>query len=142
MGDIVCVLVCINLSVLICSLMIFLCNLHLGHIYVIIVIFSPAYINLFAVLFIGEVIVIGTGESLCSDCLNLFFKPLSMVLYRWYVGNITRSHAEQMLMQNNYEDGCFIVRRSESAPGEFSITVRYNFFILFFCYMAMPVNHF
>ncbi|KAK7113476.1 growth factor receptor-bound protein 2-like [Littorina saxatilis] len=51
---------------------------------------------------------------------------INMKSHPWYVGNITRSRAEQMLMQGTYPDGTFMVRRSESAPGEFSITVKYG----------------
>lgn len=51
---------------------------------------------------------------------------ITMKSHPWYVGNVTRSRAEQMLMQANYPDGTFLVRRSESAPGEFSITVKYG----------------
>ncbi|KAL8575784.1 Growth factor receptor-bound protein 2 [Nucella lapillus] len=51
---------------------------------------------------------------------------ITMKSHPWYVGNITRCRAEQMLMQGNYPDGTFMVRRSESAPGEFSITVKYG----------------
>ncbi|PVD37917.1 hypothetical protein C0Q70_00519 [Pomacea canaliculata] len=51
---------------------------------------------------------------------------ITMKNHSWYVGNVSRSRAEQMLLQNNFPDGTFLVRRSESAPGEFSITVKYQ----------------
>ncbi|XP_076459609.1 growth factor receptor-bound protein 2-like [Babylonia areolata] len=50
---------------------------------------------------------------------------INMKSHKWYMGNITRSEAEQKLLKGIYPDGTFLVRRSESAPGEFSITVKY-----------------
>lgn len=43
-----------------------------------------------------------------------------------YVGKVSRSKAEEMLLQSEQPDGAFLVRNSESAPGEFSITVKFQ----------------
>ncbi|UYV80127.1 sem-5, partial [Cordylochernes scorpioides] len=39
----------------------------------------------------------------------------------WYHGRITRAQAEQKLM--NQPEGCFLVRLSESSPGDLSLSV-------------------
>ncbi|XP_067672416.1 growth factor receptor-bound protein 2-like [Haliotis asinina] len=44
----------------------------------------------------------------------------------WYVGSISRMKAEEMLLNGNHQDGAFLVRNSESTPGEFSISVKYQ----------------
>lgn len=50
---------------------------------------------------------------------------IRMMEHSWYLGNITRSDAESLLMKPGNTDGAFLVRMSESTPGEFSISVRY-----------------
>lgn len=42
---------------------------------------------------------------------------------RWYAGRISRHLAEERLLQRNHL-GAFLIRDSESAPGEFSLSVR------------------
>ena len=49
---------------------------------------------------------------------------IRMAEHSWYLGIITRSDAEALLMKPGNTDGAFLVRRSESTPGEFSISVR------------------
>ncbi|NXN77063.1 GRAP protein, partial [Bombycilla garrulus] len=44
---------------------------------------------------------------------------------RWYAGRISRQLAEERLLQRNHP-GAFLVRDSESAPGEFSLSVNYG----------------
>ncbi|NXM78051.1 GRAP protein, partial [Serilophus lunatus] len=44
---------------------------------------------------------------------------------RWYAGRISRQLAEKRLLRSNYQ-GAFLIRDSESAPGEFSISVNYG----------------
>lgn len=44
--------------------------------------------------------------------------------HSWYLGNITRNDAEALLLKDGNPDGAFLVRMSESTPGEFSISVR------------------
>jgi len=51
---------------------------------------------------------------------------IRMMEHSWYLGAITRSDAEALLMKQGNTDGAFLVRRSESTPGEFSISVRYE----------------
>ena len=43
--------------------------------------------------------------------------------YSWFAGSISRENAEAKLMKENY-DGAFLVRRSESSPGDFSLSVK------------------
>jgi len=51
---------------------------------------------------------------------------IRMMEHSWYLGNISRSDAEALLMKPGNTDGAFLVRRSESTPGEFSISVRFE----------------
>ncbi|XP_005092858.1 growth factor receptor-bound protein 2 [Aplysia californica] len=51
---------------------------------------------------------------------------IEMCPHSWYVGKVSRSKAEEMLLQTEQPDGAFLVRNSESAPGEFSITVKFQ----------------
>ncbi|NWH93285.1 GRAP protein, partial [Aegithalos caudatus] len=44
---------------------------------------------------------------------------------RWYAGRISRLRAEERLLQRNHL-GAFLIRDSESAPGEFSLSVSYG----------------
>ncbi|NXK64700.1 GRAP protein, partial [Sylvietta virens] len=44
---------------------------------------------------------------------------------RWYSGRISRHLAEERLLQRNHR-GAFLIRDSESAPGEFSLSVNYG----------------
>ncbi|KAM4823504.1 GRB2-related adapter protein isoform X1 [Marmota monax] len=43
----------------------------------------------------------------------------------WYSGRISRQLAEEILMKRNHL-GAFLIRESESSPGEFSISVNYG----------------
>lgn len=43
--------------------------------------------------------------------------------YRWYSGRISRQLAEEILMKRNHL-GAFLIRESESSPGEFSVSVK------------------
>jgi len=43
--------------------------------------------------------------------------------YSWYYGRITRADAEKLL--GNKHEGAFVVRVSESSPGDFSLSVKY-----------------
>uniref|UniRef100_A0A3P8X198 GRB2 related adaptor protein b n=1 Tax=Cynoglossus semilaevis TaxID=244447 RepID=A0A3P8X198_CYNSE len=49
---------------------------------------------------------------------------VSLLPQRWFVGQITRLEAEQRLWWQ--VTGVFLVRGSESAPGEFSVSVSYG----------------
>ena len=47
----------------------------------------------------------------------------------WFVGRMTRSEAEELLLRRNgpnymQPDGAFLVRNSESTPGDFSMSVK------------------
>ncbi|KAM4698772.1 GRB2-related adapter protein [Rhinophrynus dorsalis] len=43
----------------------------------------------------------------------------------WYAGRISRQVAEEMLLKRKFV-GAFLIRESESSPGEFSISVNYG----------------
>uniref|UniRef100_A0A914EGM1 Uncharacterized protein n=1 Tax=Acrobeloides nanus TaxID=290746 RepID=A0A914EGM1_9BILA len=51
---------------------------------------------------------------------------IRMMEHSWYWGNISRNDAEAMLLKAENQDGAFLVRKSETSPGEFSISVRYQ----------------
>ncbi|XP_064234322.1 GRB2-related adapter protein isoform X2 [Aotus nancymaae] len=42
----------------------------------------------------------------------------------WYLGRISRQLAEEILMKRNHL-GAFLIRESESSPGEFSVSVKH-----------------
>ena len=45
-----------------------------------------------------------------------------MRAHNWYYGRITRADAEKLL--SNKHEGAFVVRVSESSPGDFSLSVK------------------
>jgi len=47
---------------------------------------------------------------------------ISLDLLRWYYGRITRADAEKLL--KNKHEGAFLIRVSESSPGDFSLSVK------------------
>ncbi|NWW52054.1 GRAP protein, partial [Pedionomus torquatus] len=49
----------------------------------------------------------------------------SRALHRWYAGRISRLLAEERLLKCKHL-GAFLIRDSESSPGEFSISVNYG----------------
>uniref|UniRef100_A0A3B4AUC3 Uncharacterized protein n=1 Tax=Periophthalmus magnuspinnatus TaxID=409849 RepID=A0A3B4AUC3_9GOBI len=49
---------------------------------------------------------------------------ISLLPHPWFAGSITRMEAEQRLRWQ--DTGVFLVRESESAPGEFSLSVSYG----------------
>lgn len=42
---------------------------------------------------------------------------------RWFFGKIPRAKAEEILNKQRH-DGAFLIRESESAPGDFSLSVK------------------
>ena len=44
-------------------------------------------------------------------------------ILRWFFGKIPRAKAEEMLSKQRH-DGAFLIRESESAPGDFSLSVK------------------
>ena len=61
-------------------------------------------------------------------CVCVFkVKPLwnfNVCLYcSWYHGRITRNKAEELLLKQPI-DGAFLIRESESTPGDFSLSVK------------------
>lgn len=48
---------------------------------------------------------------------------LFSVVPRWFFGKIPRAKAEEMLNKQR-QDGAFLIRESESAPGDFSLSVK------------------
>lgn len=57
---------------------------------------------------------------------------IEMKLHPWYISRISRADGEAMLLEKNensvyiQKDGAFLVRPSESSPGEFSLTVKFG----------------
>lgn len=51
-------------------------------------------------------------------CFNMF-----LFLCSWYLGKLSRAKAEDTLKNEKY-DGAFLVRDSESSPGDFSLSVK------------------
>ncbi|XP_076330955.1 growth factor receptor-bound protein 2-like [Tachypleus tridentatus] len=47
---------------------------------------------------------------------------IEMKKHDWYYGRITRADAEKLLM--NKHEGAFLIRVSESSPGDFSLSVK------------------
>ena len=47
---------------------------------------------------------------------------IEMRPHSWYYGRITRADAEKLL--SNKHEGAFVVRVSESSPGDFSLSVK------------------
>lgn len=53
---------------------------------------------------------------------NLTVSYILFALFSWYYGRITRADAERLLM--NKHEGAFLIRISESSPGDFSLSVK------------------
>ncbi|VDD90992.1 unnamed protein product [Enterobius vermicularis] len=51
---------------------------------------------------------------------------IRMQEHDWYLGKISRADSEALLMKPGNGDGAFLVRQSESSPGDFSISVRFQ----------------
>ena len=49
-----------------------------------------------------------------------------LLFYSWFFGAITRKHAENLLMQPFNDSGSFLVRNSESTPGDYSLSVKFK----------------
>lgn len=67
--------------------------------------------------------------------LNAYMTKLKSAIFtfcfsRWFAGKIPRLEAERRLLEKDargnyiHPDGAFLLRNSESAPGEFSISVK------------------
>lgn len=48
---------------------------------------------------------------------------IEMKPHPWFFGKIPRAKAEEMLSKQRH-DGAFLIRESESAPGDFSLSVK------------------
>jgi len=55
-----------------------------------------------------------------EDHLQVLFNVL--MCFSWYYGRITRADAEKLLL--NKHEGAFLIRVSESSPGDFSLSVK------------------
>uniref|UniRef100_H2YNL4 Growth factor receptor-bound protein 2 n=1 Tax=Ciona savignyi TaxID=51511 RepID=H2YNL4_CIOSA len=51
---------------------------------------------------------------------------IELQTHDWYHGKISRVKAEQSLNKPHYPDGAFLIRESESSPGDFSLSVKYG----------------
>lgn len=64
---------------------------------------------------------------MCIAKLEIFLKFESRLIFnffcRWFFGKIPRAKAEEMLGKQRH-DGAFLIRESESAPGDFSLSVK------------------
>ena len=47
------------------------------------------------------------------------------LFYSWYFQAITRKHAEDLLMQRFNYCGSFLIRNSESSPGDYSLSIKF-----------------
>ncbi|XP_054850911.1 GRB2-related adapter protein isoform X2 [Eublepharis macularius] len=56
---------------------------------------------------------------------------IKMKSHPWYSGRIYRQVAEKILLKKNFR-GAFLIRESESSPGDFSISVNYGEQVLHF----------
>ncbi|XP_058013150.1 GRB2-related adapter protein isoform X1 [Ahaetulla prasina] len=56
---------------------------------------------------------------------------IKMKPYPWYCGKISRQGAEKALLKRQFR-GAFLIRQSESSPGDFSISVNYGDQVLHF----------
>lgn len=50
---------------------------------------------------------------------------IRMKEHKWYLGRISRADAESLLKRQP-NDGAFLVRESESCPGDFSLSVKFG----------------
>ncbi|XP_071953306.1 growth factor receptor-bound protein 2-like [Antedon mediterranea] len=50
---------------------------------------------------------------------------IQMKAHEWYKGKITRRNAEDTLISQQF-DGAFLIRESESTPGDFSLSVKFG----------------
>uniref|UniRef100_A0A8D0BPB2 GRB2-related adapter protein n=1 Tax=Salvator merianae TaxID=96440 RepID=A0A8D0BPB2_SALMN len=50
---------------------------------------------------------------------------IKMKAHPWYSGKVSRQRAEKILLKRQFR-GAFLIRDSESSPGEFSISVNYG----------------
>lgn len=57
--------------------------------------------------------------SMLVSFLNVSFSACC----RWFYGKIPRAKAEEILNKQR-RDGAFLIRESESAPGDFSLSVK------------------
>ncbi|CAI5791949.1 GRB2-related adapter protein [Podarcis lilfordi] len=48
---------------------------------------------------------------------------IKMKPHPWYSGKLSRQAAEDVLLKRNFQ-GAFLIRESESSPGDFSISVK------------------
>ena len=53
----------------------------------------------------------------------LYMGKFLNLLFSWYHGRITRNKAEELLLKQPI-DGAFLIRESESTPGDFSLSVK------------------
>ena len=47
-----------------------------------------------------------------------------MLFHRWFYGAITREYAESLLEQSFNDPGSYLIRNSQSTPGDYSLSVK------------------
>ncbi|KAJ8306513.1 hypothetical protein KUTeg_017058 [Tegillarca granosa] len=55
---------------------------------------------------------------------NYVAKEDSMDAYEWFMGHLSRKESERLLLSPSREPGTFLVRESETSPGNFVLSVR------------------
>lgn len=58
----------------------------------------------------------------CFHWTEVFLFFFRIMNFSWYYGRITRADAEKLL--SNKHEGAFLIRISESSPGDFSLSVK------------------
>lgn len=77
---------------------------------------------------------------MCGDQFLLLVRPMaSSTIGRWFHPNVSGVEAERMLLDRG-KDGSFLVRKSKSNPGDFTLSVRYEYEDLAGCWMCDPVH--
>lgn len=69
-------------------------------------------------------------------------RPLPLFLHRWFFGRIKRSDAEKKLLAPGNPHGTFLVRESESQPGNYSLSLRENDNVKHYRIRTMDNGHF
>lgn len=74
-------------------------------------------------------------------CICIIFNAISLsfLIYFRYLGKISRADAEALLLRPGNGDGAFLVRQSESSPGDFSISVRFAYIHVFSCFFFLAL---
>lgn len=67
-----------------------------------------------------------TGQELAHSVGLTRCPLLQLPLQQWYFGQIKQADAEKLLLQTGNSTGTFLIRESESQPGNYVLSVRYK----------------